>query len=141
MGLRAWLHRMTAPNSMGVVKVGDIGETKLVCIINQSLNMGKGKLAAQVGHASVSASMKLLSKDPEIFELWTAQGQRKVVLKSQSIDEIKEILKKAESAGLNIIKIHDAGRTQIPAGSLTVGAIGPAGEAELDELTGHLKLL
>jgi PTH2 family peptidyl-tRNA hydrolase len=79
---------------MGIVKVGDIGETKLVCIINQSLKMGKGKLAAQVGHASVSASMKLLSKDPEIFELWTVQGQRKVVVKSQSVDEIKEILKK-----------------------------------------------
>mgnify|MGYP001064246125 FL=1 len=64
-----------------------------------------------------------------------------MVVKSQSVDEIKEILEKAENAGMNTIKIRDAGRTQIPAGSLTVGAIGPAGETELDELTGHLKLL
>ncbi|MGB2392828.1 MAG: peptidyl-tRNA hydrolase, partial [Poseidonia sp.] len=28
---------------------------KLVCVVNQSLKMGKGKIAAQVGHASIQA--------------------------------------------------------------------------------------
>ena len=56
-------------------------------------------------------------------------------------DEIEAILLAAKDAGLATNRIRDAGKTQIPSGSLTVGAIGPAIESELDELTGHLKLL
>jgi PTH2 family peptidyl-tRNA hydrolase len=37
--------------------------------------------------------------------------------------------------------VADAGRTQIAAGSRTVLAIGPAPNAALNEITGHLKLL
>ena len=35
---------------------------------------------------------------------------------------------------------HDAGRTQIAAGSVTVLALGPAAAADIDQVTGHLKL-
>ena len=37
--------------------------------------------------------------------------------------------------------VHDAGRTQIAAGSQTVLAIGPAPKGDIDKLTGHLSLL
>jgi PTH2 family peptidyl-tRNA hydrolase len=39
------------------------------------------------------------------------------------------------------VKIRDAGRTQIPAGSLTIVAIGPALKEDLETITGDLKLL
>jgi PTH2 family peptidyl-tRNA hydrolase len=43
--------------------------------------------------------------------------------------------------GLYATTIRDAGKTQIAAGSTTVGVIGPAGEESIDEISGHLKLL
>lgn len=47
----------------------------------------------------------------------------------------------AEAAGMPYYIVHDAGRTQIPAGSQTVLAIGPAPKSTVDKITGHLRLL
>lgn len=47
----------------------------------------------------------------------------------------------AMSLGLCARVIHDAGRTQIAAGSATVLGIGPAPKGRIDEVTGGLKLL
>ena len=44
------------------------------------------------------------------------------------------------SIGVNAAIIHDAGRTQIAAGSATVLGLGPAPKAVLDQITGDLKL-
>ncbi|MEC7722882.1 MAG: peptidyl-tRNA hydrolase [Candidatus Thermoplasmatota archaeon] len=38
-------------------------------------------------------------------------------------------------------QVRDAGHTQIPSGSLTVVAIGPAEASKIDRLTAELKLL
>lgn len=47
----------------------------------------------------------------------------------------------AERQGVLVVSIRDAGRTQVPTGSLTVVAIGPGKLADVDKITGHLKLL
>jgi len=141
MGLRSWLHRLTAPPLQGMESTRDIGEVKLICMVNHGLKMGKGKIAAQVGHAAVIAALKAIENSPAIFEMWRSQGQSKVVLKATDSTEIEEILQLAEQNGVAVCKVHDAGRTQIPSGSLTVGVIGPAGADELETFTGHLKLL
>ncbi len=47
----------------------------------------------------------------------------------------------ASAAGLFFYRVVDAGRTQIPAGSHTVLAIGPAPANAVNKITGHLKLL
>ena len=52
-----------------------------------------------------------------------------------------EISAKAKTNKIQIVEINDAGKTQIPSGSLTVVAFGPDEERILEELTGHLKLL
>ena len=52
MGFRSFLHRITAPTPSSAPVEGSM---KLVCVVNQSLKMGKGKIAAQVGHASIQA--------------------------------------------------------------------------------------
>lgn len=48
---------------------------------------------------------------------------------------------KAASLDLPTYIVHDAGRTQIPAGSQTVLAIGPGPKSVVDQITGHLRLL
>ena len=52
---------MTAPKVNGRAVSGKM---KLVCVVNQSLKMGKGKIAAQVGHAAVESFLRVGSTHP-----------------------------------------------------------------------------
>ena len=137
MGLRSFIHRLTAPKTNS----GRLDDTvKLVLVVNNDLKMGKGKIAAQVGHASVSATLKAGEHNPVALDSWLKSGQKKICLKT-TYDELMEISAKAKTNKIQIVEINDAGKTQIPSGSLTVMAFGPDEDGRLEELTGHLKLL
>tara|TARA_B100001996_G_C18669015_1_gene595973 strand:- start:1644 stop:2057 length:414 start_codon:yes stop_codon:yes gene_type:complete len=137
MGLRSFIHRLTAPKSFDSVPNGSF---KLVLVINHDLKMGKGKIAAQSGHASVSATLKMGASKPNLLDAWLTSGQKKVCVKATQ-DELLKLEKDAVKLGIQTVRVNDAGKTQIPSGSLTVIAFGPAQDGELEQLTGHLKLL
>ncbi|MBI4360458.1 peptidyl-tRNA hydrolase [Candidatus Micrarchaeota archaeon] len=111
---------------------------KQALIVRTDLGMGKGKIAAQCAHGSISAYLKA---DSESRAAWVNSGMEKVVLKVQSEKELATLFQKAKKAGLPAAIITDAGHTQIAPGTKTVVGIGPAEEDELDALTGDLKLL
>ena len=137
MGFRSFLHRLTAPKpSMLPVK----GSVKLVCVVNQSLKMGKGKLAAQVGHACVLGAEHVRKSNPDWFSTWW-DGQEKVVVKVSGIKELDEVKRGAIDLGLPWSEVTDAGHTQIAPGTTTCLSIGPAPENLVDKITGDLKLL
>ena len=138
MGIRSFLHRITAPPLSGE-RIDE--PCKMVCIVNQSLKMGKGKIAAQVGHSAVMATMKAGMEKPINLEQWFTTGQKKVCLKGRDAEHLLELEQQAKAAGILTTLVHDAGHTQIPSGSLTVLALGPDIEATLEEITGELKLL
>ena len=73
--------------------------------------MGTGKIAAQVAHAAVMAVEKTKERRPEWFDGWFSAGQAKVVVKVQSMDELMEVRKKAESLRLAILNACEGGRT------------------------------
>jgi PTH2 family peptidyl-tRNA hydrolase len=129
---------MTAPSHYGESPSGPV---KLILIINNGLKMGKGKIAAQAGHASVQATLKAGEKNPLALQAWLSSGQKKVCLKGDDADQLLAFEKQAKEAGLLTSKIHDAGHTQIPSGSLTVLAIGPCQDDSVEKITGTLKLL
>lgn len=110
-------------------------------VVNHGLKMGKGKIAAQVGHASIGAMTGVRAKDRARLEAWLATGQRKVCVKGSDAEHLLDMQQQAEAAGLPTTVVRDAGHTQIPSGSLTVVAIGPAEASLIDRLTGELKLL
>lgn len=138
MGLRSFLHRLTAPKP---IHRSSVAPVKLVCVVNQSLKMGKGKIAAQVGHASVQAFLNAGVSHPAETEAWLSSGQKKICLKTPEAKDFDALRKDARRLNIPSHLVHDAGHTQIPAGSQTVLALGPYDETVLDELTGHLKLL
>ncbi len=115
---------------------------KQVIVVNREIlkKIGKGKLAAQVAHASHFSLREALKRRPSIVYAWESSGAKKVVLKA-SRDEILVIYERARARGIPAALIHDAGHTQLPSGTLTALGLGPAPEKILDELTGHLKLL
>ena len=138
MGLRSFLHRITAPPFPGE-RLNK--PCKMVCVVNQSLKMGKGKIAAQVGHGAVMATMKAGAETPLKLEKWFTTGQKKVCLKGRDAEHLLELEHQAKAAGILTTLVHDAGHTQIPSGSLTVLALGPDIEVTLEAITGELKLL
>lgn len=138
MGFRSFLHRITAPTPSGKPLEGPC---KMVCVVNQGLKMGKGKIAAQVGHGAVMATMKSGVEKPMNLEQWLVTGQKKVCLKGRDAEHLLDLEKQAKSAGILTTLVHDAGHTQIPSGSLTVLALGPERDVILEEITGELKLL
>jgi PTH2 family peptidyl-tRNA hydrolase len=113
----------------------------MVCVVNHELKMGKGKIAAQVGHGAVMATMKAGSLKPLFVEQWLATGQKKVCLKGADADHLLALEQLAKDAGILTTLVHDAGHTQIPSGSLTVLALGPETDDLLERITGELKLL
>ena len=120
------------------------GDLKQVYLVRSDLQMGKGKIAAQCCHAAVKAYRELANHGSDAksaVERWEWQGSRKVVVKVASEEELKDIILSAKQKGLYATTIRDAGKTQIAAGSMTVGVIGPATESDIDEISGHLKLL
>ena len=65
----------------------------------------------------------------------------KAVLKASDEAALRELQVKARSAGLPVALIEDAGRTVVAEGTVTCVGIGPASAAQLEPLTGQLKLL
>ncbi|MFH0875266.1 MAG: peptidyl-tRNA hydrolase Pth2 [archaeon] len=110
---------------------------KQVIIVRDDLKLPKGKMAAQVAHASVEAVLK---SDEKTIKHWRKEGMAKVVLKVLSLDELYKYIQNAKDIGLATSIISDAGRTVVEPGTVTCGAIGPDIEEKIDEITGQLKL-
>jgi peptidyl-tRNA hydrolase, PTH2 family len=117
-----------------------MGDIKQVIVVRTDLEMGKGKIAAQVGHACVLGSENVRKSNPEWFDKWWI-GQEKIVLKVSGLKELEEIKKHAIDLGLPWSEVTDAGHTQIAPGTTTCISLGPAPEEKINKITGDLKLL
>ena len=111
---------------------------KQVIVVNEALRLPRGKLAAQVAHASVAA---LLHAPEDAWRLWLAEGMPKVVLRVEDEEALLALARRAEEGELPVALIRDAGRTVLPEGTTTCLGIGPAPEQRVDDVTGELKLL
>jgi len=118
-----------------------MGTIKQVIVVRKDLRMGTGKIAAQVGHASVLGAENVRKSRRDWYDTWTSSGQEKVVVKVSSLSELEKIKKHAISLGLPWSEVADAGRTQLEPGTVTCISIGPAPEETIDKVTKDLKLL
>lgn len=114
------------------------GRFKQVIVVDASLALPPGKLAAQVAHAAVAA---LLGAAPEWQRAWFEQGMPKIVLAARNGAELERLEAQARSAALPCHLIADAGRTVLEPGTVTCLGIGPAPADRIDRLTGTLPLL
>jgi len=114
---------------------------KQAIVVRTDLKMGKGKVAAQVAHASLSAAEAARERKAAWYDVWKEEGQAKIVLRVESEEELNALFRKARSSGLPASLVEDRGLTQVEPGSVTCLAIGPAPDAELDKITGMLRLL
>jgi PTH2 family peptidyl-tRNA hydrolase len=118
-----------------------VDEYKQVVLIRTDLGMSTGKKCAQACHASVSSSNKVRQMQPAVWNSWINSGQKKIILKAKSLEQLEEIHRKLERAKIPNVLINDAGLTQLAPGTTTALGIGPVQSSEVDKITGDLKLL
>ncbi|MEM3702865.1 MAG: peptidyl-tRNA hydrolase Pth2 [Candidatus Bathyarchaeia archaeon] len=114
---------------------------KQVIVFRSDLKLSKGKIAAQAGHAAVSASEEARKNKRKWWEAWMNEGQRKVVVKVKDEKELLALERQAKELALPCALIVDRGLTEIPPGTVTCLGIGPAPAEKVDKITGNLPLL
>lgn len=127
---------------------------KQVIVVRKDLNMRKGKLAAQVAHASVGSLTKLIAYDEDgdgmslnirpDSPMWHWLNGRfvKIVVSCENEEELFKIKLEADNLGTSTVLITDAGFTEfhgVPTN--TCLAIGPDTIEKIDFITKHLKLM
>lgn len=112
----------------------------MVIVARKDVKLSAGKLAAQVGHASVECALRAMRHQRDTFDDWLGEGQKKVVVKAENERELFRLKMEAERAGLTTALIQDAGHTELPPGTITVLGIGPGRAIDLDKVTGGLSL-
>jgi peptidyl-tRNA hydrolase, PTH2 family len=113
---------------------------KQILVMRKDLNMRKGKMCSQAAHASLKATLENLTH-PSVIK-WLSGNFTKITVSVDSEEQLFEVMKNAENAGIITTLITDAGRTEfdgVPTN--TCIAVGPASDEELTPITGHLKLL
>ena len=107
-------------------------------IVNSSLKMGKGKIAAQVGHGVQKMTEYCLEHDEELWTKYVNSGIPKIVLKT-SKDQLLEVIHKTK----NIFKSYviDEGRTQIAKNSLTAVSYIPLLKKDAPDIFKDKKIL
>lgn len=91
-----------AKNPDGTKKIKDetlfssfpISEVKLVMVVREDLKMGKGKIGAQCGHATIGAYEQVVQYAKKsgywkkVLNNWSWEGQKKVCVKVMSEQEL-----------------------------------------------------
>ncbi|KAL9654849.1 hypothetical protein ABK040_008641 [Willaertia magna] len=122
---------------------------KMLLLVRTDINMQKGKMCAQCGHAALGAHRSIhyrYSKNPneinkqhlQWLNQWHKYGAAKIAVKVNG-QEMDKFQKLAKEKNLPTYRVLDAGKTQIEAGTATVLAIGPCPDSLLD-FTKQLKL-
>jgi peptidyl-tRNA hydrolase len=113
-------------------------EYKQCILVREDLKLPKGKMCVQVAHASLSAYEWARSA---VQEAWKEQGQKKIVLKVDSVQDLFKYKEEARRMDIPTALIQDAGLTTVPPGTITALGMGPADAATLDKIVGQLKLM
>lgn len=113
----------------------------MVIVARADLVLSKGKFAAQAAHAAVRCALTAKKVASRQLQQWNASGARKVVCECSNLEALKRLYGEARAADLVAEMITDAGHTEIPAGTITCMAIGPAPRRAVDALCAHLPLM
>ena len=125
--------------------------TKQVIVVRRDLKMRRGKEIAQCCHASIAFLSKNLCEDDSTIRHWIRlreaeiewlqQSFTKIVCQAHSEEQLYELARKADAAGVESHIIIDNGTTEFRGVKTpTCIAIGPDYSDIIDNITGDLLL-
>jgi len=108
--------------------------------------MRKGKMIAQGAHASIAFLSRRVANNKKVNlsnaeNEWLNGSFAKVCVRVDSEEDLLDIHRRAQAAGLESHLITDSGRTEFKEPTNTCLAIGPDYAEKIDPITGQLKLL
>ena len=137
-------------------------QSKQMIVVRRDLKMRKGKIAAQAGHACVTAVLMALEhenrlsqvrtvgdgirletsgQEPTPLSEWFNKGVAKICVYVDSEEELLEIDRQAKEAGIISALICDAGMTEFHGEpTYTCFALEPQPAEKVDPITGNLPL-
>jgi len=137
-----------------------MSDVKQVIVVRKDLNMGKGKLAAQVAHASMAVILDRMAnmyyvndgvivndkslhlRQDEPWYEWINGSFVKIVLYVEFEDAIHALANRCHFMKVPCAVITDAGKTEFHGEpTVTCIAIGPDYSEKIDTITGELSLL
>lgn len=140
-------------NKMQSEKMPPVRKVKQVIVIIKKFPDGKGgffslrrgKEISQASHSSMAFLLEKFKNEKEISlndieKKWVEEGQTKIVVCVDSLEEYNVIYEKATVAGLIVYRILDNGKTEFKEPTFIALAIGPNFSDEIDKITGSLKL-
>ena len=110
------------PDNGSRIATNSNSELRMYIVVNTDVKMGKGKIAAQVGHAVMLITEYMMKHRQSAYEQYKLDGMAKITLKS-NLTTIRKL-----SEDPTCVVIHDAGRTQVAPNTLTVIAFPPMTE-------------
>lgn len=110
----------------------------LVIFMRTDLNMSRGKIAVQAGHA---VALTMFRTEVEVIEGWMLNNQIKIVLSVDTLLELGAIAGRAEANGVPWTYVQDAGSTEVDPGTTTCLAVGIESRRRLLKLTEGWKAL
>lgn len=117
---------------------------RLYAIACKDLDMPKGKLSAQTGHAFLGAGLECQEQDPERMKKYLADFPGTKIVLEASLPEMIEIWQKAQKKGIPSSLIIDSGHVMPPyfhgQPIITALGLGPLTKREA-EFIKHLPLV
>ncbi len=136
--------------------------SKQMIVMRRDLKMRKGKIAAQAGHACVTATLLALEKEGRLGQVrpmggyvgletgqqpdtplseWFSKGVAKICVYVDSEEELLALDRQAKEAGIISALIQDAGMTEFHGQpTYTCLALEPLPAERADAITGQLPL-
>jgi len=113
-------------------------ELVMYIVARTELTMSPGKLAAQVGHGVQLAMRKAEKEGSSPLAAWESNDYPKVIL-GGTIRDFEKLSRDRALDGL-MVSVFDNGRTEVPAGSMTVLAFVPMRKSLAKKWVGRLRL-
>jgi len=111
---------------------------KQVIIIRKDLKMGCGKMCGQTAHGSI---LSMIISNQDVVNEWINEGMRKIVLKTNSLEELQDLNKLLTENNIKSTFVHDFGLTQVKNGTATTLAVEVVDECLINEYISEFKLL
>lgn len=116
-------------------------EFRMAAVFRADLPLPPGKLAAQAGHAFLSAWRLSRASNPRMAESYAESAQTKLVLVAPDEAALRRAAERAAARGVAAVLITDAARTVLAAPALTVLGLGPMSRTDFNALTRGFALL